>query len=175
MRLQECFKCKWRFTTISILIQKSTYQPCHRETVYVLSFLTTHTSNIPITLVSPFSISSLSSDTGLSPFLWSSPFPSKLRTSEIEFDVVGISSIYHHLASGKRQQDEQTNAWSGKFFEGDSTFWESQVKHISKCPERSLEISDFLQTVCTELPSDSKKQSLYMLKVQGTACKTISK
>lgn len=175
MRLQECFKHKWSFTAISIAIQKSTYQLCHWEIPYVLSFLTICTSNIPITLVLPFSIPSLSSDISLSPDLWSTPFPSMLRTSDIEFDAVDISSTYHHLASGKRQQDEQTNIWSGKFFKVDSTFWEIQVNHIPKCPERSFEISDLLQTVCTELPSDSKEQNLCMLKVQGTACKTTSK
>ena len=105
------------------------------------SLYTTCTANILITLVPPFSIPSLSSDIGLSPYLWSSPSPSMLRTSDIEFDVVGINSTYLHLALWKRQQDKQTNVWSGKFSKVDSTFLESQVNHVSKCPERSFEIS----------------------------------
>lgn len=97
---------------ISIKIQKSAYQPRYQETAYVLSFLTMCTSNIPITLLPPFSTPSLSSDSGLSPYSCSSPFPRMFRTSDTEFDAVGTSSTYHHLVSGKRHPDEQSNAGS---------------------------------------------------------------
>lgn len=46
---------------ISIMIQKSAYQPRYQEIAHVLSFLTMCTSNIPITPLPPFSTPSLSS------------------------------------------------------------------------------------------------------------------
>lgn len=157
MKLQKCFKHKWTLISVSIVIQNSalaTLPPRHSLCLFFFHYLyIQHSFNSDSSLIHSFHF--------LQYWLvfllwvqWLSPFPSMLRTPDKEFDAVGIGSAYHHLASGKKQQDKQANIWRQKLSKVDSIFCVGQVSPISRCPERSFEILDFLQTACKELPSD---------------------